>query len=159
MHVCMYPQCIYYRWLRVECIYVLSGIGGTVCSGIFDPTHVSVSQYSALLGAPATPVPTSQAVSPTPSLSLQVGGSGALFGLLGVLLVELLQGWKWVKKPCAELVKIIITVIILLGEYPANERVVNCIPMLRRQAARLFSLEVRAQLVSLIAMVTVGDCS
>ena len=43
-----------------------------------------------------------------------MGGSGALFGMLGVLVVELLQGWKWVKKPCVELFKLIIMIIIAL---------------------------------------------
>ena len=48
---------------------------------------------------------------------LQVGSSGALFGLLAVLLVEVLQGWKWVKRPCVELVKIVVLVVLLLGKY------------------------------------------
>lgn len=47
---------------------------------------------------------------------LQVGSSGALFGLLAVLLVEVLQGWKWVKRPCVELVKIVVLVVLLLGK-------------------------------------------
>ena len=46
---------------------------------------------------------------------LQVGGSGALFGLFGVLLVELLQGWCWVTHPWVELVKLIIFIIVMLG--------------------------------------------
>ena len=48
---------------------------------------------------------------------LQVGSSGAWFGLLAVLLVEVLQGWKWVKRPCVELVKIVVLVVLLLGKY------------------------------------------
>jgi len=51
-----------------------------------------------------------------PCVCVQVGSSGSLFGLLAVLLVEVLQGWKWVKKPCVELVKIIILVVVLLCE-------------------------------------------
>ena len=47
---------------------------------------------------------------------VQVGGSGSLFGLFGVLLVELLQGWRWVKKPWAELIKLCIFIIVMLGE-------------------------------------------
>ena len=73
------------RWLRIMCVYLISGIGGFLLSGIFDPTKVSV------------------------------GGSGSLFGLYGVLILEVLQGWKWVKRPCAELIKILVVVIFLLG--------------------------------------------
>lgn len=47
---------------------------------------------------------------------MQVGGSGALFGLFGVLLVELLQGWKWVRRPLLELFKLCFFIILLLGE-------------------------------------------
>ena len=46
----------------------------------------------------------------------QVGGSGSLFGLFGVLLVELLQGWRWVRRPCVELLKLCIFIIFMLGE-------------------------------------------
>ena len=45
-----------------------------------------------------------------------MGGSGSLFGLFGVLLVELLQGWRWVRLPCAELLKLSIFILIMLGE-------------------------------------------
>lgn len=45
----------------------------------------------------------------------QVGASGSLFGLLAVQLVELLQGWKWIKKPCIELTKLLIFYVVLLG--------------------------------------------
>ena len=47
---------------------------------------------------------------------VQVGGSGSLFGLFGVLLVELLQGWRWVRRPCVELLKLCIFIIFMLGE-------------------------------------------
>ena len=47
---------------------------------------------------------------------VQVGGSGPLFGLLGVLVVELLQGWKWVQRPWVELVKLIVMIVIVLGK-------------------------------------------
>ena len=45
-----------------------------------------------------------------------MGGSGALFGMLGVLVVELLQGWKWVQKPYVELFKLIVMIVIALCE-------------------------------------------
>lgn len=72
-------------WLRIMCVYLISGIGGFLLSGIFDPTKVSV------------------------------GSSGSLFGLYGVLILEVLQGWKWVRRPGAELFKILLIVIFLLA--------------------------------------------
>ena len=33
------------RFLRIICIYIISGIGGFLLSGIFDPTTVSVSPH------------------------------------------------------------------------------------------------------------------
>ena len=53
-------------------------------------------------------------LSATTIIYMQVGGSGALFGMFGVLVVELLQGWKWVQKPCVELLKLIVMIIIAL---------------------------------------------
>uniref|UniRef100_A0A1X7UGE8 Peptidase S54 rhomboid domain-containing protein n=1 Tax=Amphimedon queenslandica TaxID=400682 RepID=A0A1X7UGE8_AMPQE len=84
-------------WLRVILIYVISGVGGLLISGIFIPETVSV------------------------------GASGSLFGLLGVQLVELLQGWKWVKNPCAQLTKLLIFDIILLvlGTLPYIDNYAN----------------------------------
>ena len=34
-----------YRWLRVVLIYIISGIGGFLTSGIFDASSISVSMY------------------------------------------------------------------------------------------------------------------
>ena len=45
----------------------------------------------------------------------QVGNSGAMYGLLGVMLVELLQGWKWVRKPRIELLKLVGFLVLLFG--------------------------------------------
>eukprot|EP00731_Ephydatia_muelleri_P028003 Em0019g876a len=44
-----------------------------------------------------------------------VGNSGAMYGLLGVMLVELLQGWKWVRKPRIELLKLVGFLVLLFG--------------------------------------------
>ena len=46
----------------------------------------------------------------------QVGPSGALYGLLGVQLVELLQSWKLLDHPFSELLKLLINIILLLGK-------------------------------------------
>lgn len=46
----------------------------------------------------------------------QVGPSGALYGLLGVQLVELLQSWKLIDHPWSELVKLLINIFVLLGK-------------------------------------------
>ena len=85
-------------WLRIMCVYLVSGIGGFLLSGIFDPTKVSV------------------------------GGSGSLFGLFGILILEVMQGWKWVRRPCVELIKILIMVIFLLGMWvpPGISVLVSC---------------------------------
>lgn len=46
----------------------------------------------------------------------QVGPAGALYGLLGVQLVELLQSWRLINQPWLELVKLLINIIVLLGK-------------------------------------------
>eukprot|EP00041_Stephanoeca_diplocostata_P023597 m.582264 g.582264 ORF g.582264 m.582264 type:complete len:236 (+) comp22336_c0_seq18:173-880(+) len=76
-------------WLRVALIYLTSGIGGYLVSGIFDPNTVSA------------------------------GSDPAIFGLLSVLVVELFQSWKVVPNPGKELVKLllIILIAIIIGTY------------------------------------------
>ena len=95
-------------WLRVLLIYLVAGIGGFLVSGIFDATSLSVSTDT-------NPI-LSFHYAVTFSYS-QVGGSGALFGLFGVLLVELLQGWKWVTRPFLELFKLLLFIIFMLGKH------------------------------------------
>jgi len=46
----------------------------------------------------------------------QTGPCGALYGLLGVQLVELAQSWKYINHSFLELIKLLINVIVLLGE-------------------------------------------
>ena len=101
-------------WLRVLLIYLVSGIGGYLVSGVFDATSLSVSTGTNPI------LPFHCAV--TFSYS-QVGGSGALFGLYGVLLVELLQGWKWVKRPFVELFKLFLFIIFMLGITISSPRI------------------------------------
>ncbi|KJE89532.1 hypothetical protein CAOG_00981 [Capsaspora owczarzaki ATCC 30864] len=71
-------------WLRTALIFFISGIGGDIISAIFVPNQ------------------------PT------VGGTGALFGFLGVLFVELFQSWQLCRRPVVELIKLILLVVIAL---------------------------------------------
>ncbi|KAL9954611.1 hypothetical protein ACROYT_G042175 [Oculina patagonica] len=64
--------------VRMALIYLISGIGGNLICGLFTP------------------------------LTPQAGASGALFGLIGLLIIKLLQLRHEVKRPCVE-------VLILLG--------------------------------------------
>jgi hypothetical protein len=59
--------------------------------------------------------------------TVSVGASGALCGLLGVQLVELLQGWKWIKRPLVELIKLLIfdAVLLVLGTLPYIDNYAN----------------------------------
>eukprot|EP01134_Creolimax_fragrantissima_P002740 CFRG2740T1 len=71
-------------WFRFALIFFISGIGGNLVSALF---------------APHTP---------------QVGSSGALYGLLAVLVIELWQSWSILKHPGKESLKIGITVLMSL---------------------------------------------
>ncbi|TPX46696.1 hypothetical protein SeLEV6574_g03088 [Synchytrium endobioticum] len=74
-----------FGWWRIGMIYMISG----VCGFVFG------AQYS-----PGTP---------------SVGCSGALYGLIACLLLDLLQNWKLIINPWIELLKMIVTIIISLG--------------------------------------------
>lgn len=77
--------------IRYGIIYMASGIFGFIFGGNFS--------------------------SPTlPSL----GASGSLFGIIGVLLLDLLQKWKLYRNPCTELTKLLLMIIFtfLLGLLP-----------------------------------------
>lgn len=52
--------------------------------------------------------------------SIQVGAGGAIFGLIGVLTVELAQSWKLIRNPWIELIKLIIVIVFFLffGTFP-----------------------------------------
>lgn len=77
-------------FLRMFLIYFISGIGGFLVSGLFDPYVVSV------------------------------GANGAVFGLLGVMLVELVQSWSVVPNRKRQLAKLltIIFFAVILGSLP-----------------------------------------
>ncbi|CAG8484508.1 17758_t:CDS:2 [Dentiscutata erythropus] len=78
-------------FLRYGIIYMASGTFGFIFGGNF--------------AAPAIP---------------SMGASGSLFGIVGVLLVEILQNWKRIPNPCWELTKLLVMIIIsfLLGLLP-----------------------------------------
>jgi len=71
--------------IRIGLIYILSGFGGNLLSGIFLPTQI------------------------------QVGASGALYGLLGVLLSDLIQNWKIIQRPWVALIGFLAVVLISLA--------------------------------------------
>ncbi|CAG8527273.1 7047_t:CDS:2 [Acaulospora morrowiae] len=78
-------------WWRYSIIYMASGIFGFIFGGNFSsPT-----------------IPT-------------MGASGSLFGVVGVILLELLQSWKIIRNPCWELTKLLAIIIIsfLVGLLP-----------------------------------------
>ena len=80
---------------------MLSGVGGYLSSCIFDPDSVGVSLLYIKLWFMNYE---------------QVGPSGALYGLLGVQLVELLQSWRLIDHPWLELIKLLINIVVLLGK-------------------------------------------
>lgn len=73
------------RRKRVGAIYILAGIGGNLASAIFLPQQI------------------------------QVGASGALYGLLGVLFSDLVQNWSLLQDPCKNLFSLVVTVAISLA--------------------------------------------
>ncbi|CAG8503503.1 13378_t:CDS:1 [Funneliformis mosseae] len=79
-------------WMRYSLIYMASGIFGFIFGGNFSDTT-------------------------TPS----VGASGSLFGLVGVLFLDLFQNWKLIRNPYCELTKMVIMIIITfaIGLLPA----------------------------------------
>jgi membrane associated rhomboid family serine protease len=72
-------------WLRTGLIYLIAGVGGNIVSGIFVPYGVNA------------------------------GASGAVFGLIGVLFVELFQFWQIVDRAFLELLKLFGFAVFLLA--------------------------------------------
>ncbi|KAJ3249226.1 hypothetical protein HDU78_005366 [Chytriomyces hyalinus] len=79
-----------FGWWRMALIYMISGVGGFIFGG----------NYS--------------------GMSPSVGCSGALFGLIACLLIDLMQNWRLVKNPGWELAKLIFLILVsfLLGTLP-----------------------------------------
>eukprot|EP01135_Chromosphaera_perkinsii_P000076 Nk52_evm27s24 gene=Nk52_evmTU27s24 len=76
--------------VRTALIYFFSAIGGNIYSAIFTP------------------------------MQPQVGASGALYGLLGVLVIELFQSWQMLKTPQREAYKLaaMVGLSLLMGTLP-----------------------------------------
>lgn len=77
--------------LRFAAIYMISGVAGNIFGANFAPTKM-----------------------------VSVGASSALFGLIGCLLLDLLQNWKIVQRPAWELAKMLamIALSFVLGLFP-----------------------------------------
>eukprot|EP00116_Pleurobrachia_bachei_P004070 sb/3464332/ len=77
-------------WFRTMLIYFISGVGGNLTSSVFVPYH------------------------PT------CGAGGAVYGLLGVILVEFIQSYQVVHRPGRELAKLLVVIVgsLLIGTLP-----------------------------------------
>lgn len=75
---------------RTSLIYALSGIGGYYVAGLFSPNDVGM------------------------------GADPAVYGFLGVHLVELFQAWQLVPRPWLQLLKwaSIVVVLLMIGTLP-----------------------------------------
>lgn len=71
--------------LRLMPIYILSGLSGNLLSALFSPNLVTV------------------------------GASGAIYGFLGVLIVDLVKNWKKLDKPCRTYVVLFVGIIVSLA--------------------------------------------
>ncbi|OMO79444.1 Peptidase S54, rhomboid [Corchorus capsularis] len=74
-----------FGFLRVGLIYLLSGLGGSILSSLFIQKNISV------------------------------GASGALFGLLGAMLSELLTNWSIYSNKAAALITLVVIIVINLA--------------------------------------------
>eukprot|EP00054_Salpingoeca_dolichothecata_P028540 m.217592 g.217592 ORF g.217592 m.217592 type:complete len:250 (+) comp26250_c0_seq4:150-899(+) len=72
-------------WLRTAIIYLIAGVGGNIFSAVFSAT-----------------VP-------------EVGASGAIYGLLGVTVVDLFQSWQVIPNPWSQFFKTMLQLIVFLG--------------------------------------------
>lgn len=92
----------YFLAVRVGILYLLSGFGGSILSCLFIQKSISV------------------------------GASGALFGLLGAMLSELLTNWTIYsnKVRCQLLVVLVVTVVIIVSPYLALGLIASCLSQL-----------------------------
>ncbi|KAI5059240.1 hypothetical protein GOP47_0025559 [Adiantum capillus-veneris] len=74
-----------FGFLRIGIVYLVSGLGGSLLSSLFLRNNISV------------------------------GASGALFGLLGAMLAELLTNWSMYSNKCAALITLVLVVAVNLA--------------------------------------------
>ncbi|KAL5228208.1 hypothetical protein ABZP36_016473 [Zizania latifolia] len=74
-----------FGFMRIGTLYVISGIGGSLLSALFMVSNISV------------------------------GASGALFGLLGSMLSELITNWTIYENKCAALLTLVVIILINLA--------------------------------------------
>ncbi|KAI5004696.1 hypothetical protein ZWY2020_031939 [Hordeum vulgare] len=74
-----------FGFLRIGTLYVISGVGGSLLSALFMVSNISV------------------------------GASGALFGLLGSMLSELITNWTIYENKCAALLTLVMIIVINLA--------------------------------------------
>jgi membrane associated rhomboid family serine protease len=84
-------------FVRIALIYFISGIGGNLVSAIFIPYQVNG------------------------------GAAAAVFGLVGVLFVELFQSWQLIDRAWLELVKLTVVMVIMfaIGTLPFIDNLAN----------------------------------
>uniref|UniRef100_A0A9I9DT76 RHOMBOID-like protein n=1 Tax=Cucumis melo TaxID=3656 RepID=A0A9I9DT76_CUCME len=75
--------------VKIGCLYVLSGFGGSLLSSI--------------------------SLNPAENPTISVGASGALFGLLGAMLSELITNWTIYANKCAALMSLILIIALNLA--------------------------------------------
>lgn len=70
-------------WFRIMIIFISSGIGGNIVSAFFTPYQP------------------------------EVGPSGALFGLMAALVMEVVQKWRILRDPVWDLFKLLLVILLL----------------------------------------------
>ncbi|EXB67312.1 Inactive rhomboid protein 1 [Morus notabilis] len=78
-----------FGFLRIGILYVLAGFGGSLLSSL--------------------------SLSPSDRPTISVGASGALFGLLGAMLSELLTNWTIYANKCAALLTLVLIIVLNLA--------------------------------------------
>ncbi|XP_023000373.1 RHOMBOID-like protein 5 isoform X1 [Cucurbita maxima] len=78
-----------FGFLKIGCLYVLSGFGGSLLSSL--------------------------SINPSENPIISVGASGALFGLLGAMLSELITNWTIYSNKCAAFISLILIIALNLA--------------------------------------------
>lgn len=92
---------------RYILLYMAAGIWGFVLSAMFNQSTSGTSCYIYPIGMGR--------LIPRPLLCIaSMGCSGALFGLIGYMFIDVIVNWKTIHRPMAELMKLLIMTIISL---------------------------------------------